>query len=122
MSDTPTVSGPPPTSTEGAPAPTGAPAAPKPKGKPKGKPKPKRDKRTTTNKDTNVGTTDTLKDHKDKDGNLIDPPVLPEYEQRLTVAHDSGDDLLIQEITEEYATAREEHVRKSIAREKRRQS
>jgi len=39
---------------------------------------------------------------KDDGGNLIDPPVIPDFERRLSEAHNRGDDDLIAAIQEEY--------------------
>jgi hypothetical protein len=63
---------------------------------------------------------DLLADQKDSEGNLINPPVLPEFEQRLTAAHNSGDDLLIQEVNGEYASAREKAALAAVKREQKR--
>lgn len=52
-------------------------------------------------------TTDPLADRRDGEGNLIDPPVIPEYEARLAAAHAAADQELIGDITDEYHQARE---------------
>lgn len=49
---------------------------------------------------------DPLADRKDDEGNLIDPPVIPEYEQRLQAAHLAGSDDDIADIQAEYNKAR----------------
>jgi hypothetical protein len=64
--------------------------------------------------------TDVLKDRKDGGGNLIDPPVIAEFEQRLTAAHNTSDDLLIQEITEEYEKERVKVATADLKREQKR--
>ena len=53
-------------------------------------------------------TTDPLKDRRDGEGNLIDPPVIPEYESKLAAAHAANDDELIADLTADYTKAREE--------------
>lgn len=53
---------------------------------------------------------DLLADQRDDDGNLIDPPTLPEYEQRLNAATLAADTDEIQSVQEEYAKAREERA------------
>lgn len=58
--------------------------------------------------------------NKDKDGNLIDPPVIPEFETRLLAAHNAADDELIADLTAEYNDARVKLARENADRDKRR--
>jgi hypothetical protein len=51
---------------------------------------------------------DPLKDRRDSDGNLTDPPIIPEYEQRIAAAAAAVDIELIDDLTAEYHEAREE--------------
>jgi hypothetical protein len=51
---------------------------------------------------------DPLKDRRDNDGNLTDPPIIPEYEQRIAAAAAAVDIELINDLTAEYHEAREE--------------
>ena len=74
------------------------------------------DTKTAPQKDADV-----LADRRDESGGLIDPPVLPQFEQRLSAAASAGDDILIQEIQDEYNSAREDEARAQVRREKRRQ-
>lgn len=53
-------------------------------------------------------TADPLADQRDGEGNLIDPPVIPLYESKLIEAHALNDRELIEDITAEYNTKREE--------------
>jgi hypothetical protein len=54
------------------------------------------------------GKKDPLKDRRDSDGNLTDPPIIPEYEQRIAAAAAAVDIELINDLTAEYHEAREE--------------
>jgi hypothetical protein len=53
---------------------------------------------------------------KDKDGSIVDPPVISDYEKRLQAAHDEADDSEIQRIQEEYVKARQEKVNRDKPR------
>lgn len=54
---------------------------------------------------------------RDGEGNLLNPPVLPEYEQRITAAQNAGDDGELARLHDEYHDAREEYVRDVERRE-----
>ena len=58
---------------------------------------------------------------RDDQGNLIDPPVLPEYEQRINLAAASGDTLLLADVQKEYNDARVKEARAQADRERRRE-
>jgi hypothetical protein len=72
--------------------------------------------------DTNTtsASTDVLADRRDSDGNLIDPPVIPEYEQRLTAAANASDQVLIDEVNADYHKARVKLARDEVRRDKER--
>lgn len=59
---------------------------------------------------------DVLADQKDGEGNLINPPTLPEFEQRLAVAHLAADQAEVEAVQEEYHKARVERAKVLAAR------
>lgn len=71
----------------------------------------------TETKDKEIKSSDPLADQKDDDGNLIDPPTLPEYERRLADAHLRADDDDIADITKEYNREREKRAKVLAKRE-----
>lgn len=52
----------------------------------------------------------------DQDGSLIDPPVLPEWEQRMAAAQASADPDRIADTQEQYDDARREYVQRAQRR------
>lgn len=56
----------------------------------------------------------------DDDGNLIDPPVLPEFERRLADAANLADVDEMQDVQSEYEDARRERARKLARRQRER--
>jgi hypothetical protein len=62
----------------------------------------------SSSRSSSGGKKDPLKDRRDNDGNLTDPPIIPEYEQRIAAAAAAVDIELINDLTAEYHEAREE--------------
>lgn len=54
----------------------------------------------------------------DDEGNLIDPPILPEYERRMTEATSLADIDLIADVQADYDEARIKHATRRAERER----
>lgn len=61
--------------------------------------------------------TETAKAPRDDDGNVIDPPTIPEYERRIFDAAQTGDTDLMDEVTKEYTRKRAQLADKRAARQ-----
>ena len=54
---------------------------------------------------------------RDEDGNLVNPPVIPEYEQKIAAAQSAADQSLLDQVQQEYHDAREDLARESEDRQ-----